>query len=503
MLARYLIVLFLFGSMFGCGPTTSSTAQEAGKTSQPAKQADPKPDADDSKPKENAKPEPTDAADLKDIGTRSKGLDWPDFLGPNRDSKSPEQGIISPWPENGPRIVWQMKLETGYGIGSIVKGRLYQFERQKHTATLLCLKSETGDELWRFEYPTDYEDLLGYNNGPRCSPVIDGNRVYIYGAEGMLHCLKASDGELVWKLDVNHKYGVVQNFFGVGSTPIIEDSLLICMVGGSPPGSPGLYESGGNVDGNGSGIVAFDKMTGKEKYRVTNELASYASPQLATITGRRWCFMFARGGLVGFEPKSGKVDFQYPWRSPKLESVNAAAPVVVGNEVLVSETYSIGTSLVSVKAGGYDVVWADDPNPRKEKAMMTHWNTGIHLDGYFYASSGRNPPDADLRCIEWKTGEVQWVEQLPPEARERSSLLYVDGHFVQLGEYGSLKLLKVNPEKYEPVSELIPIRKPIDPDIGPRPLLQFPCWAAPILSHGLLYVRGDDRLVCMELIPDK
>jgi hypothetical protein len=482
MQTRNLIVLFILGMTSGCAQSNPSVAEEQTSPQTPAKSAD--------------------SEELKSLWTRTAGVDWPHFLGPNRDSKSRETGVISPWPKEGPRIVWQMELGTGYGIGSVAKGRFYQFDRLGNKATLLCLKAETGEELWRFQYSTEYEDILGYNNGPRCSPVIDGNRVYIYGAAGMLHCLRASDGELIWKLDVNEEYGVVQNFFGVGSTPVIEGKLLICMVGGSPPGSPALYESQGQVDGNGSGVVAFDKFTGKEKYKITDELASYSSPQLATIDGRRWCFMFARGGLVGFEPKSGEVDFHYPWRSPKLESVNAATPVVAGNEVFVSETYSIGASMVSVKPGGHKVVWADNPNPRKDKAMMTHWNTGIHLDGYLYACSGRNPPDADLRCIDWKTGKVQWVEKLPPETRERSSLLHVDGHFVQLGEYGTLKLLKVNPEKYEVISEVMLLRKPVDPVFGPRPLLKYPCWAAPILSHGLLYVRGDDRLVCMELIPD-
>lgn len=487
---RNLLMMFGLAALFGCangGPmaaddtTPQTTATES--NTQPAASA-------------NASDEFTD------LWTRKKGVDWPDFLGPNRDSKSSETGIISPWPEAGLKIVWQRELQTGYGIGSISKGRLYQLERQGNEATLLCLKAETGDELWRFQYPTDYEDLLGYNNGPRCSPVIDGDRVYIYGAEGMLHCLRTSDGELVWKLDANEKYGVVQNFFGIGSTPVVEGDLLICMVGGSPPGSPGLYESGGQVEGNGTGIVAFDKFTGEVKYEITDELASYSSPQLATIEGRRWCFMFSRGGLVGFEPASGEVDFQYPWRSPKLESVNAATPIVVGNEVFVSETYSIGSSLLAVKPGGFDLVWADDPSPRKPKAMMTHWNTGIYLDGYLYACSGRNPPDADLRCIDWKTGQVQWVEQLPPETRGRSSLLYVDGHFVQLGEYGTLKLIRADPKKYDLVSETVLLREESNPAFEPRPLLKYPAWAAPILSHGLLYVRGDDRLVCLEMIPE-
>ena len=440
--------------------------------------------------------------ELPNLWTRQRGADWPSFLGPHRDSKSPETGIISPWPAGGLRIVWQRELSTGYGIGSVSQGRYFHFERQdprgeaRGSAVLLCLNAETGQELWRFAYPTDYEDMLGYNNGPRCSPVIDGNRVYIYGAEGMLHCLRASDGQPLWQVDTVKQYGVVQNFFGVGSTPIIEGDLLLCMVGGSPPGSPGLYESGGAVEGNGSGIVAFDKWTGKERYKTTNELASYSSPQVATISGRRWCFMFARGGLVGFDPTTGSVDFEYPWRSDKLESVNAATPVVAGNEVLVSETYSIGASLLAVRPQGFDVVWQDEKN-RREKILLAHWNTGIYLDGYFYACSGRNPPDADLRCIEWKTGKVQWVEQLAMEVRERSALLYVDGHFVQLGEYGTLKLLKVNPQKYELISESILMR-----DDGRLPLLKYPCWAAPILSHGLLYVRGDDRLLCLELIPE-
>jgi len=103
------------------------------------------------------------------------------------------------------------------------------------------------------------------------------------------------------------------------------------------------------------------------------------------------------------------------------------------------------------------------------KAMLNHWNTGIYLDGYLYACSGRNPPDADLRCIDWKTGKVQWVEQLPPEERERSSLLYVDGHFVQLGEYGTLKLIRVNPKKYELVSEMLLLEEETNPAFRPRP----------------------------------
>jgi outer membrane protein assembly factor BamB len=421
--------------------------------------------------------------------TRTAGSDWPRFLGPTGDSISSEKGIIAPWPEKGLRIVWQMKGGNGYGMPSISRGRLFQFDRHGDRARFTCMKSETGEALWKFEYPTQFKDPYGYSNGPRCCPVVDGDRVYTYGAEGILHCLRVADGAVVWKVNTTADFNVIQNFFGVGSTPAIESDLLIAQVGGSPKGSdPDNFMA---LKGNGSGIVAFDKYTGKVRYHITDELASYSSPVLATINGRRWGFVFARGGLVGFEPASGKVDFHFPWRAPILESVNASDPVVVGDRVFISETYGPGGALLKVKPGGYDVLWSDAD--KRRKSMQCHWMTPIHHDGYLYGSSGRHTQNAELRCIELATGKVMWSQP----RLTRCSLLMVDGHFVCLTEQGPLILLKVNSQKFEPVPPLMELQEPG----GKEPLLQYPCWAAPILSHGLLYVRGHERLVCLELIP--
>ena len=427
-----------------------------------------------------------------------KGVDWPRFLGPTGDSVSPEKGIRAPWPKDGLRVVWHRRVGEGYAPPTIAAGRLYLFERRGNTAFLHCLNSATGAAVWQFTYPTEYSDRYSYSGGPRCCPVVDGDRVYLYGPEGLLHCLSTAGGKVVWKLDTKKEYGVVQNFFGVGSTPVIEGDLLIAQVGGSPKGSNEV--DFGKVKGNGTAVVAFDKYTGKEKWRLSSELASYASPVLATIDTRRWCFVFARGGLIGLNPATGKQDFHFPWRARAYESVNASNPVVVGDRVLISETYGPGSALLQVKPGACKVLWTDKEKGR-DKSMQCHWMTPIHHNGYLYGCSGRHE-DAELRCVELATGKVMWKQ----EELTRTSLLMVDGHFVCLGEDGVLRLLTVNPKEYEEVSRLVvrPPGKDGKPDRAARPLLRYPCWSAPVLSRGLMYVRpGKGHLVCLELIPPK
>jgi len=439
-------------------------------------------------------------AESPNLWTRTSGVDWATFLGPTGDSKSTETGILTQWPAKGLRLVWHKLLGTSYGAPTVSRGRLFQFDRFGDQARLYCLNAETGAELWRHEYETGYVDMYGYNNGPRCSPVVDGERVFAYGVDGRLLCCRAADGKLLWEVDTAKDFGVVQNFFGVGSTPVVEGELLIAMVGGSPPESQNVGGALNRVLPNGSGIVAFDKRTGAVKYKLGDELASYASLKLATIGERRWCFAFCRGGLLGFEPAGGQLDFHYPWRANILESVNASMPVVADDEVFISETYGPGSTLLKVAPGKHAVVWRDNENKR-DKAMQTHWNTPVRLDGFLYGSSGRHEYTAELRCIEWQTGKIKW--SVP--GMNRTSLMYVDGHFLCLGELGQLWLLKVNPEKYEEVA----LTDYADPKLGQqllgeeRPVLAKPCWAAPVLSHGLVYLRGGDLLICLELIPDK
>ena len=143
--------------------------------------------------------------------------------------------------------------------------------------------------------------------------------------------------------------------------------------------------------------------------------------------------------------------------------------------------------MVEVKDAQVKEVWTDLDKDRVDKSLMCHWNTPVHAAGFIYGCSGRHTEDADLRCVELATGDVKWTRR----TRSRGTLLMADGYFVCLAENGRLSLFKVSPEKYDEVSH------------SDVPELEYPCWAPPVLSHGLLYVRGKGRLVCLELIPGK
>src|SRR5262249_16830125 len=274
----------------------------------------------------HSKPKPLPAGAVTD--------DWTSFLGLTHNAISTETKFRQNWPKEGPKLVWEMKKGTGYSSPAILGDRLVFIHRVGAEERVECVHRETGERYWKFSYPTQFEDRYGYNNGPRASPVIDGDHVYTYGAEGKLHCLKLETGQVYWKRDLRAEFKVPQDFFGVASTPLIEGDLLIVNVGA--PGGP-------------SG-VALDKKSGKRVWGAGDQWgASYASPIPATVNSRRRIFVFAggesrppTGGLLSIDPQTGAVDFAFPWRSKSYESVTAACPQVIGNQVFISASYKTG-----------------------------------------------------------------------------------------------------------------------------------------------------------------
>ncbi len=403
--------------------------------------------------------------------------DWTSFLGPSSNAVSTETHLSRTLP---PPLVWEFGKGSGYASPAIAGSRLVFIHRLGNEEIVECLQPETGSRLWQYRYGSVYQDRYGYNNGPRSSPVIDGDRVYTLGAEGMLHCLELGSGEVVWTRDLQREYRVSQDFFGTASTPLIEGSRLVINVGA--PGGPT--------------VVALDTATGQEIWRAGSEWGpSYASAVPAVVHGQRRVFVYAggessppTGGLMCIDPATGAVDFAFPWRSKTFESVNASCPVVFDNTVFISSSYRAGSALVEVLPDfTHRVVWTTPD-------FGLHFTTAIHRAGYLYGFDGRNQGDASLACVEAATGKVVWRETPQwPEVFElggrqrrqimgtaRGSLLAVDGQFLCLGELGHLLWVDLTPEGYREVSRtwLMAARE---------------SWVLPVLSRGLLYVAQNTR----------
>ncbi len=433
-----------------------------------------------------------------DLGTRHSGQDWPRFLGPTFDGKSPETGIRTDWSADRLPLVWTMAVGTSYGIGAVADGRYFQHERVGDFERLRAVHAETGAALWQHDLPVSYTDLYGYNNGPRDTPAVADDVVVTFGVAGRLSCRQVTDGSLRWTVETGPEYGVIQNFFGVGCSPLIHQDKVIVMVGGSPPEDaaipPGRLD---RVSANGSAVVAFDIESGTEVWKTGDDLASYSSPRLMTVDDTTLVLIFARDGLLAVDADSGEPRWHYPHRARLLESVNAMVPIVSGNRVLISECYEVGAVLLEIGRDGPREIWKDAPN-RRLQAMRSHWSTPILVDGWLYGCSGRNEPDSDLRCIGWEDRARGWVDS----RRSRSSLMYVDDHFVVLDESGLMQLIKADPTRFSPVTETHLEAPTADRTAAGYLPLGRPYWAAPTLSHGLLYVRGNDRVACFELIPE-
>src|SRR5262245_39335848 len=292
--------------------------------------------------------------------------DWPQFLGPARDSRSPETGLIDSFGDKGPKLLWRHAAGEGFSSPVVAGDKVILFHRVGKEEVVEALDAAKGTPLWRFSYATAYRDSFGKGNGPRATPTVAGKQVFTYGAEGKLHCLDLEKGTRVWERDLTKDYEPRQSFFGIGTSPIVEGDLLLV-----------------NVGGREAGIVALQRDSGKEAWKATSQEASYASPVAATIDGVRHVFFFTRDGLVSLDPKNGKVRFSKRWRAKINASVNATSPVVVGNEVFVTASYDTGGLLAKVKADGIEEVWSNDTS------LSSHYSNCVAHEGLLFGFDGR------------------------------------------------------------------------------------------------------------------
>jgi len=403
------------------------------------------------------------------VGLSVSAQDWPQFLGPQRNGVYSGSPLATKWPAGGPRKVWQTSVGTGFAGPVVVGDRVVLFHRVADEEVVDALDAKTGAPRWRFAYRTTYRDDFGFDEGPRAVPVVAQGRVYTHGAEGQLHAIDLATGRKLWSVDTMRRFQVRKNFFGAAGSPLVEDGRVIANIGGRD----------GAKD---AGIVAFKADTGDVLWTATNHEAGYASPISAMLGGRRAVILFTRQGLVALDPATGAVRFQKPFRSRSMASVNAATPLVLGDQIFVSATYETGAALLRVKDDALTEVWSSD------EVMSNHYATSVVLNGFLFGFHGRQEFNPSFRAVELATGKVRWSED-----RFRAGTVTLAGDkLLILRETGELVIAEASPQAFRPMA-----RAQILP-----PTLR----AHPALADGFLYVRNSDTskhdvLACFDLRP--
>ena len=380
--------------------------------------------------------------------------DWHQWRGPSRDGISLETGLLRGWSDDGPKELWRISLGEGFSGVSISDGRAYTMFVKGEDEIVVCLDAASGKEIWRYLDDYRFENRQG-GDGPRSTPTVDGDKVYVLSAYGRLVALDAITGKELWSHDFTKAFSSNVPRHGFSVSPVIEGELL-------------LIETGGE---SGKALLACDKRNGKIVWSSEDDAIGYSSPITVTILGTRQTVFYTGRGLVSVSPKDGEIYWRYDW--PTRFNVNAATPIFVPpDKVFISSGYDMGAAVVQIKKSDSGLTAAEVWTSRE---MKNHFSSSVLHDGYLYGFD-----NAFLKCIDVETGVDQWVKR----GFGKGSLIYADGHLIILGEGGNLILAKAASNQYE--------------EIAKTRIFDGRCWTMPTLSGGKLYLRNTEELICLD-----
>jgi outer membrane protein assembly factor BamB len=401
----------------------------------------------------------------------SADTDWPQWRGPARTGLSTETGLLKSWPKDGPTLAWRIEgLGKGYSTPTVTGGKIYILGTKeadgKEQDVLIALTEKDGSRLW--DLPIGPTQDGGGFPGPRCSPTVDGDRVYALGAAGRLVCADISKGSVHWEKDLTDKKGFAGRIGGwkYSESPLIDGDVLVCTPGG-PDAS----------------IVALNKKSGetiwKSKIQVQGKgnygVAMYSSAVVATIGGVKQYVQFMVGGVVGVDAKDGKLLWHYD--RPANGTANCSTPIVKGDAVFAASSYGTG-------GGRADIVKTADGFEAKQayflKELQNH-HGGMVLVGDHVFGTG----SGSLYCVDFKTGEIAWENK----SVGKGSVVYADGHLYVRSEAGPVALVEANPEKYVEKGRF----KQLDRTKGRA------AWPHPVVVNGKLYLHDWDKLFCYDV----
>lgn len=421
-------------------------------------------------------------------GSLAPAADWPQWQGPDRNSMSKETGLLKEWPQGGPPLAWKVKgLGGGDSAPSVAAGQIYVMgTRGSGENVVRALSEKDGKEVWVAPVgPTNQQRMQQSQEGPGCTPTVDGDKVYALGMGGDLVCLQAKDGKEVWKVSLTKEFGGVIPMWSYRESPLIDGDKLICT-----PGGPDAT------------IVALDKKTGKTlwKSKVTaggggggqpgrpgrsgGGGAGYSSPIAIDFGGQRQYVQLTARTLVGVAADDGKVLWTYD-KPANAMGINISTPIHTDGQVFAASAYGSGGGLVKLTKGG-DGVKAEEVYFTKK--MENHHGGMIVHDGYLYGANGGNA-GGFLICLDYKTGEVKWDQRDAGGKRvEKGSVAFADGRIYYRTESGTVLLIEPNPKEYTERGRFD------QPD-----RTRSPAWAHPVVANGKLYIRDQDSLFCYDV----
>ncbi len=400
------------------------------------------------------------------------GGDWPSYRGPNGDGTTPADfGKV--WDTAGPKQVWKADTAKGFssitvsgGIASTLVTRDLEGSPAEH---VVAFDSSTGKELWAqplklAKYDGGGDDGTGDNkggDGPRSTPTISGDNLYVYGSNLDLYCFDAKSGKKVWDKDIPKEFGGKNIRWQNAISPLIEGEFVIVSGGGA-----------------GAAFIALDKATGSLKWKSGDDTITHATPAAATIHGTRQIIFFAKSGLVALTPADGKE----LWRQEyKFNISTAASPVVFEDVVYCSAGYGVGGGAYKIEKKGS--AWSSTELWRKEgNDVANHWSTPVIKDGYLYGMfQFKNYGEGPVKCVDIRTGEVKWEQK----GFGPGNVILSGDRILALSDKGELILFSAKPDAYK--------------ELARADVLDGKCWSTPTLANGLIFARSTKQAAAFQI----
>ena len=383
--------------------------------------------------------------------------DWPQWRGAERNGLSKETGLLKLWPESGPKANWTISsLGEGYGSLAIKGDRIYVQGSNGSASTIFCLNRADGKTIWSAALGPKGDE--GRGNGPRATPTLDEDRIYVLTENGDLACLRANNGSPIWRKNILKEFGGSNPHWLISESPLVDGNKLIV--------SPG---------GKDASIVALDKMNGQVIWKTAglSDGPAYSSCIAADIGGVRTIMNFTARAAVGVRASDGKPMWSYDRAANG--TANCTTPIFADNKVFFSSAYGTGGALLGLSAQGGEV---KSQEIYFTKEMMNHHGGMVLVNGYLYGFS-----NSILTCLEFATGKKMWAHR----SVGKGSLTYADGMLYLFGETNKVGLAEATPTGYVEKGTFT-----IN-DLGK------PTWAHPVVAGGKLYIRNQNMLTAYDV----